>query len=395
VEALGIEDTSESLIVAAHGGMPTWIRRLQAVLSPEYWESVLWAVGLGALAFFLGKIVAWSLYGAFERWARATTTPADDVIVKHLGPPLRWVFPFAALGVALPGLELGKTAHATVRQILVVLIILNMGWLLFRIVRVIEDLVGLRLTVDGAVRLEDRSNYTQLRGFRNIAGFLIGVVTLGLALLSFTGVRQIGTSMLASAGVAGVVIGFAAQRSIAAIVSGLVISISQPIRIDDVVVVEGESGEVEEINLTHVVVRLWDQRRMVLPINHFLEKPFENWSRPSNEIQARVVLYFDYTLPLGALREEFRRVLAQSEYWDKRSSAFHVADATDRCLVIRLQMSARDAPTAWELRCEMREKLITYVREKHAYALPQTRQSAAATLGPGDGKAKAGRLVEE
>ncbi|HEY3499129.1 MAG TPA: mechanosensitive ion channel domain-containing protein, partial [Polyangiaceae bacterium] len=214
-------------------------------------------------------------------------------------------------------------------------------------------------------------------GFRNIAGFLIGLVSLGLALLSFTGVRQIGASMLASAGVAGVVLGFAAQRSIAAVFSGLVLAIAQPIRIEDTVVVEGESGVIEEVTLTYVVVRLSDFRRIVLPVNYFLEKPFENWSRGSPDLMGRVTLFLDYAAPVEAIREELRRVLETSPHWDKRSWALHVTDATDKAIVLRAQMSAADSTSAFELRCEVREKLVAIIKEKYEYALPTARNTNA------------------
>jgi small-conductance mechanosensitive channel len=361
-------------LTEAHAGMPAWIRRLEVALHAEYWESVLWALGIAAVALLLGSLAAWLVTAAFGRWARITRTPIDDVIHKHLAQPVRWLLPLLALRVALPGLELSPAAHGVVRQVLIVVVILVIGWLLFRVVRVLEEVLGLRLTRDGAVRPEARANYTQLQGFRNIAGFLIGLVSVGLALLSFAGVRQVGASMLASAGVAGVVLGFAAQRSIAAVFSGLVLALAQPIRIEDVVVVEGESGVVEEITLTYVVVRLSDFRRIVLPINYFLERPFENWSRGSPDLIGRVLLYLDYSVPVEAVREELRAILETSPHWDRKSWALHVTDATDRAVVLRAQMSAADNNAAFELRCEVREKLVKLIQTKYPSALPAARQ---------------------
>jgi small-conductance mechanosensitive channel len=364
--------------------MPAWIHRLEAGLHPAYWEGVLWSLAIAAVALLLGRLLASLCTTLFARWARVTSTPVDDVLAKHLAQPVRWLFPLLSLGVALPGLELGQVVHAYVKQILLVVIILMIGWLFFRVVRALEEVLGLRLTVDGAVRPEARANYTQLQGFRNIAGFLIGLVSLGLALLSFTGVRQVGASMLASAGVAGVVLGFAAQRSIATIVSGLVLAIAQPIRIDDVVVVEGESGVVEEITLTYVVVRLSDFRRIVLPINYFLEKPFENWSRSSPDLIGRVLLHLDYSVPVEAVREELRSILERSPHWDRRSWALHMTDATDKTVVLRAQMSAADNNAAFELRCEVREKLVKLIRDKYPYAFPTARNITGSTQEPAE-----------
>jgi len=257
----------------------------------------------------------------------------------------------------------------------VVLLILNIGWLLFRVVHVAEEIVSTRLVVDGAVRADARANYTQLQSFRNIAGFLIAIVSGGLALLSFAGVRELGTSVLASAGVVGIVVGFAAQKSIATLVSGLVLAIAQPIRIGDVVVVEGQQGTVEEITLTYVIVRLGDLRRMVVPVGQFLDKSFENWSRVSPDMLGNVLLYVDYTMPIDALRTELARLLAAAPRWNKVSWSLDVVDTTDRAMVVRAQMSAEDPSTAWDLRCEIREKLIAFVQSKHPGALPRQRSA--------------------
>lgn len=364
---------SQVALAANRAGMPTWIRKLEVALQPDYWEGMLWSLGIAAVALLLGRLAAWAIHAVASRWAAMTATRIDDVIVKHLSSPISWLLPLLSLKIAQPGLELGDSADNGLRQSLVVAIILTLGWFFFRIVRVLEEVLGLRLTVDGAIRPEARGNYTQLQGFRNIAGFLIGLVSLGLALLSFTGVRQIGASMLASAGVAGVVLGFAAQRSIAAVFSGLVLAIAQPISIEDTVVVEGESGVIEEITLTYVVVRLSDFRRIVLPINYFLEKPFENWSRGSADLVGRVLLHLDYAAPVGAIREELRGILEQSPHWDRRTWALHVTDSTDKVIVLRAQMSARDSTAAFELRCEVREKLIAIIQEKYPHALPVAR----------------------
>jgi small-conductance mechanosensitive channel len=361
------------------GQMPAWIRRLEAALRPEYWEGVLWALGIAAAALLIGRVIAWAFVTLIERWSRLTATPIDNIAIKHLAQPVRWFLPFLALKVAVPGLGLGKASYETLHQIVVVIIILTIGWFFFRVVRVLEEVLGMRLTVDGSIRPEARANYTQLRSFRNIAGFLIALVTLGLALLSFAGVRQIGASMLASAGVAGVVLGFAAQRSISTLVSGLVLAVAQPIRMEDSVVVEGESGVIEEITLTYVVVRLSDQRRIVLPINYFLERPFENWSRGSPELVGRVLLHLDYTTPVEALRSELKRILDASPYWDRRTWRLFVSDATDKAIVLRAQMSAKDPDTAWELRCEVREKLIAVICEKYPYALTVGRNQSVET----------------
>jgi len=355
--------------------VPHWIVRLEPALHYSYWEDVLWAIGATLVAFILGKVVARVLILVAEYWSRLTATPLDDLAVKHLKDPVRWLLPLFAVEVALSGVDLSATAETAVHHVLVVLLILNIGWLLFRVVHVAEEIVSTRLVVDGAVRADARANYTQLQSFRNIAGFLIAIVSGGLALLSFAGVRELGTSVLASAGVVGIVVGFAAQKSIATLVSGLVLAIAQPIRIGDVVVVEGQQGTVEEITLTYVIVRLGDLRRMVVPVGQFLDKSFENWSRVSPDMLGNVLLYVDYTMPIDALRTELARLLAASPRWNKVSWSLDVVDTTDRAMVVRAQMSAEDPATAWDLRCEIREKLIAFVQSKHPGALPRQRSA--------------------
>ncbi len=365
------------MLAAAATGAPRWVRQLEPALHFQYWEDALWAFGAAVLAFVAGRVLAHLLHLLASRWARLTVSPVDDIVVKHLHDPVRWLVPLLCVAAALSWVELRPSVHTALRQLVIILIILNVGWLLFRVVRVLEEVVSARLLVDGIVKADARGNYTQLQSFRSIAGFLIGLVSIALALLSFAGVRQLGTSVLASAGVVGIVVGFAAQRSIASIFAGLVIAIAQPIRIGEVVVVEGHNGVVEEITLTYVVVRLGDLRRLVLPVNTFLEKPFENWSRVSTEMIGEVLLYLDYSLPVDAVRRELERVLEASPNWDRNTWSLQVVDATERTMVIRAQMSAVDSGTAWSLRCEVREKLLAFVQEHQRQSLPRQRNIAA------------------
>jgi small-conductance mechanosensitive channel len=183
--------------------------------------------------------------------------------------------------------------------------------------------------------------------------------------------------LLASAGVAGIVFGFAAQRSLATILTGLVIAIAQPIRINDIVVVEGEFGSIEEITLTFVVVRLWDQRRLVLPVSYFTERPFQCWSRSSTELTGVVLLNVDYGVPVDSVRVELGRIVQDCPHWNRRSWALEVTDTTEHTVVLRAQMSADDSGAAWKLRCEVRERLIGFLQQQCPEALPRLRTSVA------------------
>jgi small-conductance mechanosensitive channel len=193
--------------------------------------------------------------------------------------------------------------------------------------------------------------------------------------MSFATVRKIGTGLLTSAGIASVIIGFAAQRSIANLLAGLQLAFSQPIRLDDVLVVEGEWGRVEEITFTYVVLGLWDQRRLILPLNYFIEKPFQNWTRSTAELTGSVFIYTDYTIPVEEIREELKRIVAQDPLWDKRVCVLQVTDSKEKTLELRALVSAANSGNTFDLRCHVREALVRFIRENYPDCLPKTRSA--------------------
>jgi hypothetical protein len=199
------------------------------------------------------------------------------------------------------------------------------------------------------------------------------LITLAVVLLSFNNVRKIGAGLLTGVGVGGIIVAFAAQKSLGNLLAGFQIAFTQPIRIDDVLVVEGEWGRVEDITLTYVVLNIWDQRRLILPINYFIEKPFQNWTRSTSEILGTVFLYMDYTFPVENLRTELTRLLNTSELWDQRVGILQVTDAKEATMEIRALVSARNSSQAFDLRCYIRENLIKYIRENNPESLPQHR----------------------
>jgi small-conductance mechanosensitive channel len=271
------------------------------------------------------------------------------------------------------------------RQGLLVAVIGATCWLTVRGVGAAETVVLRRFDGAGADNLRARAVSTQMRGLRNVASFLIVVIAVAFALLSFDRVRQLGAGLLASAGLAGVVLGFAAQKSLAAVLSGVQIAFTQPIRLEDVVVVEGEWGRIEEITLTYVVVKSWDGRRLVVPIGYFLEKPFQNWTRRETNLVGAVELHLDYATPIDLVRAELERLLDQSKLWDGRTCSVQVTDATEQTIVVRLLMSARDAGAAFDLRCEVREKVIAFLQRDHPACLPRVRTEQS----PPDARARA------
>jgi len=238
---------------------------------------------------------------------------------------------------------------------------------------VIKNFILRRYRIDAKDNLQARRMYTQLSVIERILKVVIIFPALTFILLTFEKVRQIGFSLLASAGILSIILGFSAQKSLATLFAGIQIALTQPIRLDDVVIVENEWGWIEEITLTYVVVKIWDQRRLVVPITYFIEKPFQNWTRTSAEMLGTVYLYADYTLPVQEIRTELQRILENTPLWDQRVSVLQVTGANERTLELRALMSAEDSPTAWSLRCHVREKLIEFMQQNFPQHLPQLR----------------------
>ncbi|HRX10627.1 MAG TPA: mechanosensitive ion channel [Draconibacterium sp.] len=221
--------------------------------------------------------------------------------------------------------------------------------------------------------LRSRKFQTQFNILERILVFLIIIISIGLILMLFEDVRRIGISLFASAGVAGIIIGFAAQRIIATVIAGIQIAITQPIRLDDVVIIEGEWGKIEEITLTYVVVHIWDKRRLIVPTTFFFEKPFQNWTRTTSEILGTVFIYTDYNVPFDELRNELTRLLESSPLWDRKVNVLQVTNAKERTVEVRALMSAKDSGTAWDLRVFVRENLIKFLQKNYPDSLPKTR----------------------
>jgi small-conductance mechanosensitive channel len=266
--------------------------------------------------------------------------------------------------------------EATILKISKILIIAFVGFLLIKVSAFIKYLVYNQYEISGKDNLHQRKVRTQINFIHQISIIVISVICISLILISFQGVRQIGTSLLASAGVATVIIGFAAQRSIANLLAGFQIAFTQPIRIDDVLVVEGEWGKVEEINLTYVVMKIWDERRLVLPISYFIEKPFQNWTKTSANLLGTVFLHLDYRFPIEELRTELLRILEKDDlkgYWDGKAQVVQVTDTTEYNIEVRILVSARNSPDAFELRCLVREKLISFIQNHYPQYLSRQR----------------------
>jgi small-conductance mechanosensitive channel len=294
---------------------------------------------------------------------------------KRLNGALTFFLPLLILNLLLPLMMVGKTLHGIIDKTLEVLLILSFAWLLMGLVKMIEDYVYHSLNLNKKDNLRERKIRTQLQFIRKVVVLIILVVAIGAILLSFNNLRRLGTGLLTGVGISGLIVGFAAQRSLGNLLAGFQIAFTQPIRIDDVLVVEGEWGKVEEINLTYVVLNIWDQRRLILPINYFLEKPFQNWTRTTAEILGTVFIYLDYNAPIEAMRTEFSRLLNMSELWDKRVGIIQVTNTTEQTIEVRALMSANNSSSAFDLRCFIREKLVEFIYTNHPECLPKSRAS--------------------
>ena len=250
----------------------------------------------------------------------------------------------------------------------------RMGRELIRGISAVQVALLSRYRMDVPDNLSARKIYTQVSVIRKIIVTAVVIITIGSILMLFDPVRQFGTSILASAGIAGIVIGFAAQKTLGNFLAGIQIALTQPLLVDDVVVVEGEFGQIEEITLTYVTVRTWDLRRLVLPITYFVEKPFQNWSRVSTELLGTVILYLDYQVPMGELRKELKRLVENNPKWDRKVCSLQVTDAKQNTIEVRALISSTDPGKTFGLRCEVREGLVEFLCRNFPESLPRVRK---------------------
>ena len=298
--------------------------------------------------------------------------PANTI--KKVALPLFLIL--SSILIRLPSLRnlLGLEEYSAVfRKSSTLLFIFSFTWLIIRVLRVVKRLLVARYDMGGADNLKARKVFTQFTILERIVIFLIVVLAMGTALMSFESIREIGVSVFASAGVAGIIIGFSAQKLIATVIAGIQIALTQPIRLDDVVVVEGEWGRIEEISLTYVIVRIWDKRCLILPTTYFIENPFQNWTKTTTDLLGTVFLYTDYTVPFDALRDELQRIVRDAKQWNGEVANIQVTDSKANYVEIRATVSSDDSGSAWELRVHVREKLISFLQENYPGSIAHTR----------------------
>jgi len=294
-------------------------------------------------------------------------------VVERARLKLRVLMIIVAVGIGVTVSPMDPQPSADVRSGLLVLFILTLGWLASGVLDMWSVMHLRRYNIAVEDNLLARKHLTQTRILQRVARIVLFIVTVGLALMTLSGFRQWGVSLLASAGVVGIIAGLALQPILTNMVAGIQIALTQPIRIDDAVIVEGEWGNVEEITSTYVVVRLWDWRRMVLPLSYFITTPFQNWTRENARLIGTAFFYVDYEAPIDRLRAAFEAIVKASKHWDGDVQVMQVTDITERVMQVRCLASARSGGVAFDLRCEIREKLMAFMRDECREALPRDR----------------------
>lgn len=350
---------------------------------PDWLLPVLLALGAVVVALAIHA----ALVATMRRWI-GTNHPYLRSVFTNTKGATRLALIIVFVSIAVPAAPLSDGMQYFFSRALGFAFIILSGWVALIATKIAADFYLRRFDVQADDNLLARKHYTQVRILQRAAETLIVIVTVGAALMTFEAVRQYGISLFASAGVAGVVVAIAARPVFANLIAGVQIAMTQPIRVFDAVVVEGEWGWIEEITSAFVVIKLWDWRRLVVPLSYFIEKPFQNWTRENASIIGSVFLHADYTVPVDRVREKLKDIAKGSPLWDGQVVNLQVTDATQETVELRALVSARTSPSAWDLRCEVREKLIAFLQEELPSSLPHVRASLV------DGSARTRRVAE-
>lgn len=352
------------------------------ILGNEAWQWL--GIVLGVIfAYGIARAAAAILVRTGTYFTHRTNGNTDDALVESARRPLRMVIGALVSRAFLEPLQLTTAVLQVGEHCTYTVLVIGIAWLVLRALGVATQWIDGRELGDGADFVHGRSVRTQTMILRRVASITIAFVAAAFVLIQFEFVRSVGVSLLASAGVLSVVAGFAAQKSLAAIIGGIQFSFAQPVRMGDQVVVEGEFGEVEAIYLTYAVVRVWDKRRIVLPVTYFLEKPFQNWTRSGTDLLGAVFVKVDYGAPVQPFRDELQRVCQSDPRWDKQTCGMQVTDSDGTTATLRALVSSANASNLFDLRCNVRERLLDFLRtfEGGKY-LPRVRNEAVGTVAP-------------
>lgn len=362
-----------------------WVR----TYIPDWAVTCIMMVAAIALALVLHRAVMWTMRRLLARRSEFWRNT-----LSRLRRPVRLALILILVGRAADIAPMDATQTALVQQTTLVLFILLVGWAVFIALDVASALYMRRFKIDVEDNLIARKHVTQLRILRRASGTLIVIVTVGFALMTISSVREWGFSLLAAGGAAGVIVGLSLQPLLTNLIAGVQIAMTQPIRIEDAVIVENEWGWVEEINATYVVVRLWDWRRMVVPLTYFIQTPFQNWTRETAALIGTAMIHVSHAAPVAAMRAKLEDICKASPLWDGRVVNLAVTDVSAKTMEVRCLASARNAPQTFDLRCEIREKMIAWLQADHPAALLYDR-NLTEWVAQKDGKASPAALLAE
>jgi len=354
-----------------------WSRLTERIAEPDSWWGMLLAsaIALG-LAVIVHRVAVRLLRPVVAR------SPVASAVLGRTVAPAGWALPLLALQAAWEAAPDGLQGLASVRHMTTIGLVVVIAWGVIEAISGLEQAVALARPSRGANDFGERRLHTQIRVLTRTAHVLVMLVAAALVLTTFPAVRHLGASLLASAGLAGIVAGLAARPVLGNLIAGLQIGIAQPIRLDDVVIVENEWGVVEEITGAFVVLKLWDERRMVVPLQWWIEHPFQNWTRHSTRLIGTVFLWVDYRMPVEPLRAELQRICEDSPDWDRRVAVLQVTEAGERAVQLRALVSAPDAGRVWDLRCRVRERLLGFIQREYPGDLPRVRADSRLEAGP-------------
>jgi small-conductance mechanosensitive channel len=304
----------------------------------------------------------------------------DSVFLPALYHPTRWLVVLATLAAGVQSLVFSARIEAIWRIASGMTFILLMGWFVFALLKAVRVAIERGADISVEDNLKARRRHTRIRILYRVVQFIVGFIVIAFMLMMIPSVRTIGVSLMASAGLAALAVGAAAQPALKNLIAGIQMAFSEPIRLDDVVIIEGEWGKIEDIKLTYVIVRIWDDRRMVVPVSYFLEKPFQNWTTSTSDLLGTVFFYVDPTADIERIRDCFVRATKANARWDGRVAIVQVTEHKADALELRGLLSARNAAVAFDLRCEVREAVLTFLRNEMPEALVRSRQVAEGGL---------------
>ena len=339
----------------------------------QHWHGLLWSgIFIGA-AIVAALIVRAIVFWALRRFTRRRGKVVGHSLLQHGQGPTRWIFPLLACLIVLPGVPLPHTPMVVLEHAVGIGLIAACAWLVILLVEVIADVLSGRYRVDVADNLMARRIQTQFQMLHRVVVTLVIVIAVSIALMTFHEIQRFGDSLLASAGLASLVVGLAMKGTLSNLVAGVQIAFTQPFRIEDAVVIEGEWGWIEEIGTMYVTVRIWDLRRLVIPLSWFLDHPFQNWTRTSAELLGHCYIYVDYSVPVEPIREELKRICESTKLWSGKVCVLQVSDLFQNVMQLRALMDARNSGDAWDLRCYVREHLIDFIHQNYPGGLPRYR----------------------